>query len=70
MSGNMETFLVLPGQGFILGREVGEEALAEGLVSGQLGRITLAGNPSRCLTKVPLPHISFSLLAFELNQPN
>lgn len=70
LSGKLETFLALPGQGLILGREVGEETYAKGLISGQLGGITLARNPSRCLTKVPLIHISFSLLAFELKQSN
>lgn len=70
LSGKLETFLALPGQGLILGREVGVETFAKALISGQLGEIMLARNPSRCLTKVPLIHISFSLLAFELKQSN
>lgn len=51
-SGWLETFLALPGQGHVLEREVGEETFAKGLVSGQLGGITLAGNPGRCLAKI------------------
>lgn len=62
------SFLALPGQGLAVGREVGQETFAKGLTSGQLGGITAAGNPSSCLPKVPLVHISPSLLAFELKQ--
>lgn len=64
------SFLALPGQALLLGREGGQETFAKGLTSGQLGGIAPAGNPSCCLPKVPLVHISPSLLAFELKQSN
>lgn len=64
------SFLALPGQGLLLGREEGQQPFAKGLTSGQLRGITPAGNPSSCLPKVPLAHISPSLLAFELKQSN
>jgi len=70
LSSKLEALIAHPGQGLILERQVGEETFAKGLIIGQLGGITLTGNPSRCFTKVPLVRISLSLLAFELKLSN